>query len=264
MLNKRFLLKAFGTWSRKLRPWKLRSSGSSEHWNLRGPILGVEIRGSSLFLACIHPGLVGVGLAGTHVIPNFSELKPGELQEKLRNFLKPLNVDDPVVVLGLPRSEVIVRLVSLPLLAPKSVEEALTLQVEMFKPTDTERFCWDASFLPHETQLSASLALAPQETVERLVNLFAEAGYPMTCLTVSQFSLVHLYLRGAQVKASSTDFGAKSGRLTRRTITSLRGPRGREVGRFPCFLSPRQKFARRTAGHLGTPTSAFDPAMARR
>jgi Tfp pilus assembly protein PilN len=198
MLNKRFLLKAFGTWSRKLRPWKLRSSGSSEHWNLRGPILGVEIRGSSLFLACIHPGLVGVGLAGTHVIPNFSELKPGELQEKLRNFLKPLNVDDPVVVLGLPRSEVIVRLVSLPLLAPKSVEEALTLQVEMFKPTDTERFCWDASFLPHETQLSASLALAPQQRVERLVNLFAEAGYPMTCLTVSQFSLVHLYLRGAQ------------------------------------------------------------------
>jgi Tfp pilus assembly protein PilN len=198
MFNKRSLVETFGTWSRKHRPWKLRPSGSSEHWNLRRPILGAEIRGSSLFLACVRPGLVGMGLAGTLVIPNFSEVKPRELQERLRDFLKPLKVDDPVLALGLPRGEVIVRLVSLPLLATKLVKEALTLQVEMFKPTDTERFCWDASFLPHETQLSASLALAPHATVERLVNLFAEAGYPITSLTVSQFSLVHLYLRGAQ------------------------------------------------------------------
>ncbi len=202
MFNKRFLRTRFGTWSHKPRPWKLRSSRSSEHWNLRRPILGAEIRGSSLYLACVHPGLTGVRLRGTQVIPNFSELKPRELQAKLRDFLKPLEVDDPVLALGLPRGEVIVRLVSLPQLAAKSVEEALTLQVEMFKPTDTERFCWDASFLRHKTQLSASLALVPQVTVERVVNLFAEAGYPITCLTVSQFSLVHLYLRGAQQQIS--------------------------------------------------------------
>jgi Tfp pilus assembly protein PilN len=137
-------------------------------------------------------------VAGTRVIPNFSELKPGELQERLKDFLQPLKGDDPVVALGLPRCEVIVRLVSLPSMARKSVEEALTLQVEMFKPTDTERFCWDATFLPQQMQLSASLALAPHVTVERLTSFFAEAGYPITCLTVSQFSLLHLYLRGAQ------------------------------------------------------------------
>jgi Tfp pilus assembly protein PilN len=198
MFNNRFSPKAFGTWNPQLRPWKLRSSGSSPHWNFRRTILGVEIRGSSLFLACVHPGLVGVGLAGTQVIPNFSELKPRELHERLSDFLKPLKADDPVLVLGLPRCEVIVRLLSLPSVARKSVEEALTLQVEMFKPTDTERFCWDATFLPQQMQLSASLALAPYATIERLTNLFAEAGYPIACLTVSQFSLLHLYLRGAQ------------------------------------------------------------------
>jgi Tfp pilus assembly protein PilN len=198
MFNNRFFPKAFGTWNPKPRPWKLRSSLSSHHWSFRRTVLGVEIRGSSLFLACVHPGLVGVGLAGTRVIPNFSELKPRELQERLSDFLKPLKADDPVLVLGLPRCEVIVRLLSLPSAARKSVEEALALQVEMFKPTDTERFCWDATFVTQKMQLSASLALAPHVTVERLANLFAEANYPITCVTVSQFSLIHLYLRSAQ------------------------------------------------------------------
>jgi Tfp pilus assembly protein PilN len=203
MFDKRFSLESLGAWNRNPRPLKLRSSGSSRHWNLRRPILGAEIRGTSLFLACVHPGLVGMTLAGTGVIPNFFELKPAELQDRLRHFLEPLEVDDPVLALGLPRAEVIVRVLSLPPMARKSLEEALHLQVEMFKPTDTEQFCWDANSLPQPTQLSASLALAPQATVERLRNLFSEAGYPISSLTVGQFSLIHLYLRSAQQQLSS-------------------------------------------------------------
>jgi len=203
MFNERFLPKAFGTWSRKPRPRRLRFGKTSYRVNLRRPILGMEIRGSSLFLACLHPGLVGVSLTGTLEVPDFSALKPGELHERLSDFLRQLKVDDPVLALGLPRCEVIVRLLSLPRMARKSVDEALALQVEMFKPTDTEQFCWDATVLPHEMQLRASLVLAPHVTVERLTNLFAQAGYPISCLTVSQFSLVHLYLRGAQQHLSA-------------------------------------------------------------
>jgi Tfp pilus assembly PilM family ATPase/Tfp pilus assembly protein PilN len=198
MLNSRTVLEAWRPENWRPRSLRLRRRGGSRDWNVRRAVLGIEVRATSLYLACVHPGLVRAVVAGTDVISGYTELRPEELRARLSAFLKPFKVEDPVVVLALPRSEVIVRILSLPLVARKSVQEALALQAEMFKPTDTEEFCWDSASLSVDDQVTASLVMAPRATIERLVNLFAAAGHPINVLNVGQFSLLHLFLRGQQ------------------------------------------------------------------
>jgi general secretion pathway protein L len=128
------------------------------------------------------------------MISNFLELKPEELRVKLGKFLARLKGEKPIVALGLSRRDVIVRLLNLPRMARKPLREALTLQVEMFKPTDSEQYSWDTSNIVEDKQLAVSLVLAPLPALEHLASLFAQAGYPISVLTVSQFSILHLYL----------------------------------------------------------------------
>jgi Tfp pilus assembly protein PilN len=198
MLNSRTVLEAWKPENWRPRSLRLRRREGSRDWNVRRAALGIEVRATSLYLACVHPGLVRAEVAGTDVISDYAELRPEELRARLSAFLTPLKVVEPVVVLALPRSEVIVRMLSLPLVARKSLQEALALQAEMFKPTDTEQYCWDSTSLSADDQVTASLVMAPRATIERLVNLFAEAGHPINVLNVGQFSLLHLFLRGQQ------------------------------------------------------------------
>src|SRR5580704_4136389 len=198
MPNSRTVLEAWRPENWKPRSLRVRRRGGPRDWNVRRTVLGIEVRATSLYLACVHPGLVRAEVAGTDVISDYAELRPEELRASLSAFLTPLKVEEPVVVLALPRSEVIVRILNLPLVARKSLQEALALQAEMFKPTDTEQYCWDSTSLSADDQVTASLVMAPRATIERLVNLFAEAGHPINVLNVGQFSLLHLFLRGQQ------------------------------------------------------------------
>jgi Tfp pilus assembly protein PilN len=202
MLAKRLSWQALMPEFLKPRLLNLHSASGARHWKLRRTVLGLEVRGDALYLACICPGFGRGELVATEVIPNFTALDAEELRAKLRNILQPLKVEEPVVVLGLPRREVIVRLFNLPMVARKSFQEALALQVEMFKPTDTEPFYWDAPVVAEGKQQAVSLVLAPAGTVERFAKLFAAAGYPIKHLTVTQFSLLHMILRGQQQPTS--------------------------------------------------------------
>jgi Tfp pilus assembly protein PilN len=91
-----------------------------------------------------------------------------------------------------------VRFLELPAAAKKSFAEAVALQVEMYKPSDNEPFDWDTTVLEETGHLATTLLFAPRATVEKFANLFSQAGYPLTRLTVTQFSLVHTFLRTRQ------------------------------------------------------------------
>lgn len=179
------------------RTARLRTRSGPLRWSLRRPILGIEVRGSALYLACLRPGLGRRWLLGTDTIPDFHGLAVEELHPLLRKLLGKWGADDPVVVLGCPRRDAIVRHLDLPLAAESSLDEALDLQVSLFKPNDDVEFCSDATAIREGQRLAASLVLLPQSAIEKIVAKFIEAGFPPSRLTVTQFALLDLVLRGA-------------------------------------------------------------------
>lgn len=174
------------------------NSRGISRWIPRGPVLGIEVRGTSLFLACIKLGLGRVRMECFGEIPDFASLSPQDLGAGIRDFLKPLNREEVIVALGLPRSEAIVRLFDLPAAARKSLKDAATLQVELYKPGDTEQIDWDTTILDEDQRIAIALVLIPHATVEKFASLFSRAGYPITRLTLTQFSLLHSFLRSSQ------------------------------------------------------------------
>ena len=230
MLAKQFSWQTLTPGILKPRLLNLHAASRPKRWKLRRTVLGLEIRGNALYLACFCPGFRRGELVATEVIPNFAELSAEALHARLRDILQPLKVEEPVVILGLPRRDVIVRLFNLPMVARKSFQEALALQVEMFKPTDTEPFCWDATVVAEGKQQAVSLVLAPAGMVERFANLFAAAGYPIKHLTVTQFSLLHMILHGRQhptnqriVLFDSTDSAAEVALIDGEKLVYTRG-----------------------------------------
>jgi Tfp pilus assembly protein PilN len=173
-------------------------------WSVRRAALGIEVRGTSLFLACVQPGYKRRWLTSTCVIHDFALLGPEQLRQRIADVLGPVAADDPVVVLGLPRREVIVRHLQLPAAAQKSLDSVLTLQLGLYKPSDDEDFCWDAAVgaANKDEQLAVSLAFVPRTRVQDLIVALRDAGYAPSRLTTAQFSTLDWVLRGRNPKAS--------------------------------------------------------------
>src|SRR5271154_659207 len=164
-------------------------------WIPQRPILGIELDGNSLLLAYVKPGWGRVPVSYFGMISDFAALSSETLRAKIQEFLTPLGGDEPVVVLGLPRREFIIRFLKLPATARKSLSEAISLQVEMYKPTDNEQYDWDTVVINEQQHLAATIVLAPRTMVEKFTNLFSRAGYPISQLTVTQFAQLQLFLR---------------------------------------------------------------------
>lgn len=179
------------------RPLRLHTHAARVRWAMRRPVVGVEVRGENLYLACVRPGIGRRSLVGTGKIAAFRGLAVEELRSQLRKILAQWGAEDPVVVVGWPRRDVIVRHLDLPAVAEKALDEALQLQLSLFKPNDDVEFCSDAVAVRDGDHFAASLVLLPRAGIENLVAKFAEAGCPVARLTVTQFALADLALRGA-------------------------------------------------------------------
>jgi Tfp pilus assembly protein PilN len=180
------------------RPIRLRSGAGSHLWRLRSPAVGVRVCGTSLYLASVRPGLGRRWIVATGSISDYAQLTSEQLSQRLGEFLQSLRGEDPIIVLGLPRREAVVRLCTLPRVAKKAQREALSLQAEMYKPTDEGAFCWDALVRPVNGNLAACLALATRDQIDRLGGLFTGAGYPPARITLGQFAVLQMISRNSR------------------------------------------------------------------
>ena len=185
-------------------PRKPRLSHSARHhgWTMRHAALGVELRGTSLYLACVQPGWNRRWLSAIGVITDFSQLTAEQLRQRIREVLEPAGVHDPIVVLGLPRRETMVRHLQLPAAAEKSMDSVLNLQLGLYKPSDDEEFCWDAAVVRAQQQLAVSLAFASRARVQEVTSKLADAGFPVSRVTAAQFASLDWVLRGRDTASS--------------------------------------------------------------
>jgi len=181
------------------KPWRPRLARRTRHgWSFRPPTLGLELRGTSLYAACVWPGLGRRWLSVTGVIEDVAQLSAEQLREKLCAVLAPAGAEDPTVVLGLPRRDVMVRHLALPAAAEKSLDNALALQLGLYKPSDDDDVCWDAAVVRTGEQLAVTLAFVPRPRIEEVIAKLHDAGFPVSRLTTAQFSTLDWTLRATQ------------------------------------------------------------------
>lgn len=167
-------------------------------WNPRRAEVGIEVCGTSLKLVAVRPGWSRRWLTVTGEIRDHALLDASALRERMREVLGAIADDDPLIVLGLPRREVLLRHLRLPAAAEKSLESVLNLQLGLYKPSDDEEFCWDAAVVRSGDHLDVSLMFLPRPRLEEWAGRLREAGFSAARVTTAQFATLDWVLRGVE------------------------------------------------------------------
>ncbi|MDA2938882.1 hypothetical protein MYX75_11550, partial [Acidobacteria bacterium AH-259-A15] len=105
--------------------------------------VGIEIHGNSLVFATVSKGLQDYALKNYGVLENYKELPPSDLHSWVQQYAESNGFNRENVILGLPRDQVVIRHVELPLDVEENLDQVVRIQVGRFEPLDEEESYYD-------------------------------------------------------------------------------------------------------------------------
>lgn len=105
--------------------------------------VGIEIHGNSLVFATVSKGLQDYALKNYDVLENYKELPPSDLHSWVQQYAESNGFNRENVILGLPRDQVVIRHVELPLDVEENLDQVVRIQVGRFEPLDEEESYYD-------------------------------------------------------------------------------------------------------------------------
>jgi Tfp pilus assembly protein PilN len=156
-----------------------------------GTGVGIEVGATDLEVVAARVRPSGVHVPGRLVLQNYANRPAAEWGAEYGHFLKSLGMSHVSATVLLPRRDVIVRQVALPGVASKELENAIRFQVDTLHPYGDDAVSWGWSQVASG---SALVGIVRQETVDRYVQLFEEAGVAVCSFTFSA-AAVHAAIR---------------------------------------------------------------------
>lgn len=157
---------------------------------------GIEIQGDRLLLASLKKRFQGFMITGTSVIDGFRQLSEEELRTRVTRFLKSGNFNRENVILGLPRNEVLVHRLELPLDAEENLEQVMRFQVERLEPLEDSHSCYQYVVTGRDEvqkKLFLQVFMAPSERVDEYLDLFRRLGLYPRALRMSSLALQRIF-----------------------------------------------------------------------
>ncbi|MCC7233689.1 MAG: hypothetical protein IT163_00200 [Bryobacterales bacterium] len=148
-----------------------------------GTGIGVELRPGGMRAVAVRVRPGGAELLGQRVIEGIQERPAVEWGAEFSAFARQFGAERVPAALLLPRQEVIVRHLTLAGVSEQDLPAAVAFQIEGLHPfpEDEAAWCWARlGTTPH-----VLVAIARQETVSHYRTMFAEAGIPVSTVTVS-------------------------------------------------------------------------------
>lgn len=155
-----------------------------------GTGLGIAVGERNLEAAIVRARPSGATLLATIAIEDFRNRPAAEWGAEIQKFVTAAGESRLAATLLLPRSEVIVRTISLPGVADKDVANAVELQVDTLHPWGDAGIAWGWS----RAGSDVLVGLARKELLDSIETLFSEAGIPMAAATFSA-AAIHAALR---------------------------------------------------------------------
>ena len=117
--------------------------------------VGVQIRGNSLVFATVAKGFQDYVLKGCAVVEHYKELPPSDLYAWIQQFGEANGFDRENVILGLPRDQVVIRQIELPLEVEENLDQVVRFQVEKFQPVEEGQSYCDYIVLERDAEATS-------------------------------------------------------------------------------------------------------------
>jgi hypothetical protein len=152
-------------------------------WLAFGTGVGIEVRGEELQVTVVRVRPSETGVLGSATVTDFRTRPAAEWGSELNAFLKQLGVAHIAATVLLPRSDVIVRQVSLPGVSNRDLAPAVQLQIDSLHPFADEEVHYTHARLGKGP--SVLVGIARRDAIVSYSALFAEAGTKIASFTFS-------------------------------------------------------------------------------
>ena len=150
---------------------------------------GVEIRGSRLNVVAVKSRPSGVALLGRITIEDFRERPPQDWGAEYNEFLKGLRLSHLSCSVSLPRKDVIVREIHLPVMPRKKLAAAVGYQLEGLHPYEQDEVYHTFAPLREMSEgmsrLPLAVVVAEKAKIDQYASTFEEAGIAVEAFTVA-------------------------------------------------------------------------------
>ena len=247
---------------------------------------GIEIRGAGLRVVAVRSRRAGVQVLGHCEIGDFRERPAAEWGAEYRAFLEDLHLSHLSATVLLPRDEVIVREIRMPVLAKKELAAAVGYQLENLHPFDPgeiyHAFAPLRALREQNVSLPLAVVIAEKTKVDAYADLFENAGIAVESFTVAAaafFGGVRVRWDAPPVPFVIADFGSEgleiygegAGRAllsTRFDLKRMPAPRALSLAGADLRLETDQTAklvrvgeAREESDSTATPAESFDPGL---
>lgn len=147
-----------------------------------GASVGIEIGGKNLEITAVRVRPNGIDVLGTSTIRDFRERRAADWGAEYARFLAEAGATHLAATVLLPRSETIVRQITLPGVSTSDLASAIALQIDTLHPYGEEDVVSGWSRLENGGVL---VGILRRTTLEQYVSLFAEAGIAVASFTFS-------------------------------------------------------------------------------
>ncbi len=169
--------------------------------------IGVEIRREDLVITCLQSNFAAGVFTHFKRVTDFRSRERSEVRNEIDQFFKLNGLRRDGLVLGIPRSDVVVRYLDLPAEVADNLRQVVLYQVQSFEPTEEEKFYFDYIPLkaaPEAKRLSVLLVLVKRSLLDRHLEVLAELGIRPSAVMLGSVALANLFLR------SGKEFGGKT------------------------------------------------------
>jgi Tfp pilus assembly protein PilN len=160
--------------------------------------IGIELDGKDMVLSSLQGNLSSGTLKYFARISDYRTRDPEEVRQEIQFFLKNNALTRENIVVGIPRQDVLLRHLELPLEVADNLKQVIRYQVQSFEPTEEDSYYYDYAQLgksQKNKRITVLLTMVRKslldEHLQRLLNL----GIRPAFVTCSSIALANLYLQ---------------------------------------------------------------------
>jgi Tfp pilus assembly protein PilN len=163
--------------------------------------VGIELRGEDMLIASLQSNFSSGVFTHYTRISGYRQRNPEEIRREMQSFFKSNGLSKENIVLGIPRSEIVLRYLDLPSEVADNLKQVIQYQVQSFEPTDEDKFYHDHALLRGSgsgKRLSVMLAMVRKTMLDEALQFLLTVGIRPVVVTGSSVGLANLFLRSGK------------------------------------------------------------------
>jgi Tfp pilus assembly protein PilN len=160
--------------------------------------VGIELRGEDILISSLQGNFSGGAFTYFKRIANYRLSDRETLKGEIIQFFKSNGLTRDRVVLGIPRKDIILRYLDLPLEVADNLKQVIQYQVQSFEPSEENSYYYDYVLLSSNAatkKLMVLLAMVRKSFLDEQLQMLREIGIKPVAVLGSSIGLANLFLQ---------------------------------------------------------------------